>query len=123
MLQTLQTLTESYSHETDQGKKLGWQEDVASSSGPLSLLEEAVFEAAHQLADFAAVDGAVVFTNRIRMLGFGGMIKGDFDQVDAVARALDAEGDQLVEEPTEMSARVTVRSTPSVTGFLKRWES
>ena len=101
MLQTLQTLTESYSHETDQGKKLGWQEYVASSSGPLSLLEEGLFEAAHQLADFAAVDGAVVLTNRNRMLGFGGMIKGDFDQVDAVARALDAEGDQLVAEPTE----------------------
>ena len=53
------------------------------------------------MADFAAVDGAVVLTNRSRMLGFGGMIKGDFDQVDAVARALDAEGDQLVAEPTE----------------------
>jgi hypothetical protein len=101
MLETLQILTESHRHETDPGKKLGWQEYVASSSGPLSLFEEAIFEAAHQLADFAAVDGAVVLTNRSRMLGFGGMIKGDFGQVDAVARALDAEGDQLVAEPTE----------------------
>ena len=101
MLQTLQILTESSSHETDPGKKLGWQEYVASDSGPLSLFEEAIFEAAHQMADFAAVDGAVVLTNRSRMLGFGGMIKGDFDQVDTVARALDAEGDQLVAEPTE----------------------
>lgn len=29
------------------------------------------------------------------------MIKGDFDQVNIVARALDAEGDQWREEPTE----------------------
>ncbi len=101
ILQTLQILTESPSHETAPGEKLGWQEYVASSSGPLSLFEEAIFEVAHQLADFAAVDGAVVLTNRSRMLGFGGMIKGEFDQVDTVARALDTEGEQLAEEPTE----------------------
>jgi hypothetical protein len=101
MLQTLTRLTETYSHEIDHGKKLGWQEYVASNSGILALLEEAVFEAAHQVADFATVDGAVVLTNRNHMLGFGGMIKGDFDQVNKVARALDAEGDQRLEEPTE----------------------
>jgi len=101
MLRTLTRLTETYNHETAPGKKLGWQEYVASDSAVLALLEEAVFEAAHQVADFAAVDGAVVLTNRNHMLGFGGMIKGDFDQVNTVARALDAEGDQRLEEPTE----------------------
>jgi hypothetical protein len=101
MLRTLTRLTETYNHETAHGKKLGWQEYVASNSGILALLEEAVFEAAHQVADFAAVDGAVVLTNRNHMLGFGGMIKGDFDQVNTVARALDAEGNQWREEPTE----------------------
>ena len=101
MLQTLTRLTETYSHKTEPGKKLGWQEYVASNSGVLALLEEAVFEAAHQVADFAAVDGAVVLTNRNHMLGFGGMIKGDFDQVNIVVRALDAEGDQRLEELTE----------------------
>ena len=62
MLQTLTRLTETYNHETAPGKKLGWQEYVDSSSGILALLDEAVFEAAHQVADFAAVDGAVDFT-------------------------------------------------------------
>lgn len=100
-LQTLTRLTETYNHETAPGKKLGWQEYVASNSGILTLLEEAVFEAAHQVADFAAVDGAVVLTNRNHMLGFGGMIKGDFDQVNIVGRALDAEGDERLEESTE----------------------
>jgi len=101
MLQTLTKLTETYNHETDLGKKLGWQEYVASDSAVLALLEEAVFEAAHQVADFAAVDGAVVLTNRNHMLGFGGTIKGDFDQVNIVGRALDAEGDERLEESTE----------------------
>ena len=78
MLETLTRPTETYSHKTEPGKKLGWQEYVAKNSGVLALLEEAVFEAAHQVADFAAVDGAVVLTNRNHMLGFGGMIKVDF---------------------------------------------
>jgi hypothetical protein len=39
--------------------------------------------------------------NRNHLLGFGGMIKGDFDQVSMVARALDAEGDDWLEESTE----------------------
>jgi hypothetical protein len=101
VLQTLQTLIKIYSREIDQGKMLGWQEYINSNSGTLSLLEEATFEAAHQLADFAAVDGAVVLTNRSRVLGFGAMIKGDFDEVKTVARALDAEGGSWQEEFTE----------------------
>jgi hypothetical protein len=99
--QTLNRLTETHNHEIDPGKKLGWREYVASNSSFLTLLEEAVFEAVHQVADFAAVDGAVVFTNRNHVLGFGGMIKGDFDQVGTVARALDTEGDQCLQESTE----------------------
>ncbi|MEW6658754.1 MAG: putative sensor domain DACNV-containing protein [Thermodesulfobacteriota bacterium] len=101
VLQILKALIETYSREISQGKRLGWQEYIHSHSDNLSLLEEATFEAAHQLADFAGVDGAVVLTNRSRMLGFGGMIKGDFDAVKTVVRALDAEGEQRLEEPTE----------------------
>jgi hypothetical protein len=101
MLQTLTGLIKNYRHKPGRGKKLGWQEYVASNNGILALLEEALFEAAHQVADFAALDGAVVLTSRNHMLGFGGMIKGDFDQVNTVARALDTEGDQRLEEPTE----------------------
>lgn len=101
IIQTLQTLVATYRPGLDQGKRLGWQEYITLDSESLSLLEEAIFEAAHQLADFAAVDGAVVLTNRNRMLGFGGLIKGDFDQVQTVARALDAEGERRLEELTE----------------------
>ena len=99
--QTLQTLLEAYGEEFQPGKKLGWQDYIACNNVRLALLDEAIFEVAHQLADFAAVDGAVVLTNRGQVLGFGGMIKGDFDQVASVARALDVEGERRRAEPTE----------------------
>jgi hypothetical protein len=99
--QTIQTLLEAYVKEIQQRKRLGWQDYINCDSSRLALLDEAIFEVAHQLADFAAVDGAVVLTNRGQVLGFGGMIKGDFDQVATVARALDVEGERWRQEPTE----------------------
>jgi hypothetical protein len=101
IFQTFKTLTKVCRRATNAGQRLGWQEYINSDSGILAMLDEAIFEAAHQLADFAAVDGAVVLTNRIRMLGFGAMIKGDFDQVKTLARALDLEGEQRQAERTE----------------------
>ena len=101
MVQTLQTLAEAYGHEISQGKKLSWQEYLDSESEELSRLDEAWFELSHQMADFATVDGAVVVTNPGCMLGFGGMILGDYDQVTRVARALDIEGEHRQEELTE----------------------
>lgn len=101
MHQTLQTLAEAHGHEINQGKKLSWQEYIDSDSDKLSCLDEAWFELSHQIADFTTVDGAVVLTNRGWLLGFGGMILGDYDRVTWVARALDGEGEQRQEELTE----------------------
>ncbi len=93
MHRTIQNLIADYGQEIMDGKLLSWQDYITIDSSSLSLLDEAIFEVAHQLADFAGVDGAVVLTNKSQVLGFGGMIKGDFDQVSTVARALDVEGD------------------------------
>ena len=101
MFETLQTLAEEKANKIDPGKKLTWQEYIDINSEQLSHLEEAWFELSHQLADFAMVDGAVVLTKGGCMLGFGGMILGDYDQVTTVARALDLEGRQRQEELTE----------------------
>jgi len=101
MLETLQTLAEEKGDKIDPGKKLSWQEYIDSDSQKLSCLEEAWFELSHQAADFAMVDGAVVLTKGGCMLGFGGMILGDYDQVTMVARALDIEGRHRQEELTE----------------------
>jgi hypothetical protein len=101
MHRTIQSLIADYSQEIMDGKLLGWRDYITLDSSSLALLDEAIFEVAHQLADFAGVDGAVVLTNKSRVLGFGGMIKGDFDQVSSVARALDVEGTIRFQEPTE----------------------
>jgi hypothetical protein len=101
MNQTLQSLITDYGQEIKEGSLLSWQDYITINSNSLALLDEAIFEVAHQLADFAGVDGAVVLTNKSRALGFGAMIKGDFDQVSTVARAIDVEGEKRLEEPTE----------------------
>jgi len=101
MLETLQTLADEKAHKIDPGKKVSWQEYIDSNSENLSCLEEAWFELSYQMADFAKVDGAVLLTKGGCMLGFGGMILGDFDQVTTVARALDIEGNHRQEELTE----------------------
>jgi hypothetical protein len=101
MLETFQTLAEEITHKIDPGKKVTWQEYIGSDSEKLSCLEEAWFELSHQLADFAMVDGAVLLTRGGCLLGFGGIILGDYDRVTTVARALDIEGKHRQEELTE----------------------
>jgi len=101
MSQILRSLVIDYGQELQEGMLLSWQDYITVSSNSLALLDEAIFEVAHQLADFAGVDGAVVLTNKSRALGFGAMIKGDFDQVKTVARAIDLEGEKRLEESTE----------------------
>lgn len=56
---------------------------------------------AYLIAGCAEVDGAVVLTNRIELLGFGGEITGDLPGVVTVRRAYDLEGEQYEEEFTE----------------------
>ena len=101
MSQTLQSLIADYGQELTEGVMVSWQDYISINSNSLALLDEAIFEVAHQLADFAAVDGAVVLTNKSRVLGFGAMIKGDFDQVGTVTRAVDVEGEKRLERVTE----------------------
>jgi DNA integrity scanning protein DisA with diadenylate cyclase activity len=101
MTQAIQSLISDYGQDLKEGILLSWQDYITINSNSLTLLDEAIFEVAHQLADFAGVDGAVVLTNKSRALGFGAIIKGDFDQVNTVARAIDVEGEKRREEITE----------------------
>ncbi len=93
-------LAEEYGHKGCRGM-VGWKEYVESSSDGLALLEEGIFEVAHLIAGFSAVDGAVVLTRNLEILGFGGEILGNLHKVPTVARAFDAEGKQLEIESTE----------------------
>ena len=53
---------------------------------------------AHLIAGLAAADGAVVMSKDNELLGFGGMISGRLPDVESVGRALDLEGEKVVEE-------------------------
>jgi hypothetical protein len=54
--------------------------------------DAALFEAAHLVADLTHVDGAVVMTTGLDVLGFGGEIAGDLPEISRVMRARDLEG-------------------------------
>jgi hypothetical protein len=74
------------------GKVVGWSTYEASRSQQLSQLDEALFEVAHLVADLTRVDGAVIMTDRLEVLGFGGEIAGELPEVLQVGRAQDFEG-------------------------------
>ena len=80
---------------------VGWEDYEASSDEDLSELDEAIFEVAHLIAGLTAVDGAVVMTQRFELLGFAGEISGGLSGVQTVAKALDIEAEETVEESTE----------------------
>jgi hypothetical protein len=80
------------------GSSVGWAEYEASADRRLAALDEALFDAAHLVGMLADVDGAVIMTNRLEILGFGGEISGALPEVDAVERSLDLDGRQRVTE-------------------------
>jgi hypothetical protein len=83
----------------------GWPDDLRWHSPELGALDEAIFEMAQLIAALAAVDGAVVLTQRFEVLGFGGEITGDLPDVTEVERALDLEA--TVREPEVVDAMGT----------------
>ena len=68
-----------------------WPEYEQTHAPQLAALDEALFEVAHLVAAVADVDGAVVMTSGLELLGFGGEIAGDLPEVERVARALNVE--------------------------------
>lgn len=89
---------------------VGWAEYEASRAPQLAMLDEALFEVAHLIAALADVDGAVVMTTRLELLGFGGEISGTLPEVVTVNRALDIEG---VTHAPELAERVGTRHRSS----------
>jgi hypothetical protein len=102
IVRAMNVLAESYGRDgASADEEVGWEAYEASGDEELSDLDEAIFEVAHLIAGLAAVDGAVVMTQRFELLGFGGEISGELPGVETVAKALDIEGDETTEEPTE----------------------
>jgi hypothetical protein len=72
----------------------GWDAYQAGTNGQLGELDEALFEVAHLLADLTHVDGTVLMTDSLEVLGFGAEIAGELPEVARVARARDLEGSE-----------------------------
>ncbi|MDQ3863133.1 MAG: hypothetical protein M3317_06490, partial [Actinomycetota bacterium] len=97
----LDRLAELYgTAEQHEPRAVGWREFEATTDAEIETLDEALFEMAHLIAGLAAADGAVVMNKRNELLGFGGMISGRLPDVERVWRALDLEGEEVVEEVT-----------------------
>jgi hypothetical protein len=71
---------------------VGWREYEATHLKPLLEMDQALFDVAHLVADLTHVDGAVLMTNRLELLGFGGEIAGGLPEVSMVARARNLAG-------------------------------
>lgn len=79
----------------------GWEDYKRTSDPGIAELDEAIFEVAHLIAALAAVDGAVLMSKRVEILGYGGEISGSLPPVRVVRRALDLEGERFEEESAD----------------------
>ena len=75
-----------------EGEGVGWHEYETSEASGVIAGDAALFEAAQLVADLTHVDGAVVMTTGLDLLGFGGEIAGDLPEVRRVMRARDLAG-------------------------------
>jgi hypothetical protein len=92
LLTIMDTFAELHGEPENSEKVVGWQEYVNSKSEEMTLLDEAFFDLAHFIAALSAIDGAVVMSKHLDIVGFGGVISGDLDEAETVTHALDIEG-------------------------------
>jgi DisA bacterial checkpoint controller nucleotide-binding len=101
MLRIINTSAKLLADPNDPEKVVGWEDYVTCQREEIAVLDEAIFDLAYFIASLSAIDGAVVLTKRSDLLGFGGFILGDIDEVQTVAHALDNEGEVIEIEPSE----------------------
>lgn len=82
-------------------RAVGWREYQKTPDPKIANFDEAIFEFANMIAALASVDGAVVMSKRMELLGFGAEISGSLKKTEYVQRALDLEGTAAVEETVD----------------------
>lgn len=83
------------------GSTVTWAQYAESEDLQIQLIDAAMEEFAELLANLASVDGAVVLTRRLELLGFGAEIAGNLPAVTTTEQALDIEATTTVPETTE----------------------
>jgi hypothetical protein len=81
--------------------RAGWAEYQTLMDTELSDLDEALFDFAHFLADLMAVDGALVVTQALELVGFGTELRYEAPHLKSVRQALDLEGEIWANEPLD----------------------
>jgi hypothetical protein len=81
--------------------RAGWAEYQTLRDTKLSDLDEALFDFAHFLADLMAVDGALVVTQTLQLVGFGAELRFEARDLKNVRHALDLEGEIWANEPLD----------------------
>ncbi|MGB3212126.1 MAG: putative sensor domain DACNV-containing protein [Desulforhopalus sp.] len=71
--------------------KAGWKDYVSLQTEEMAQLDERIFKFARFIARLTGVDGAVVTTEGLELIGFGGIIQGTMEMGGTVAQALDPE--------------------------------
>jgi len=71
---------------------VGWSDFASNASVQLEMLEQAVFEWSRVVANFTAIDGAVILDKRFGLIGFGAEVSAELPVPERVWRALDTEG-------------------------------
>jgi hypothetical protein len=99
--EVLNALAEVHASPDGAARSVGLMEYRTTDCPAIVALDEAVFELSYLMASLTAVDGAVVLSSRMDILGFGGEISGDLPGVLKVARALDVEAAEVEIESTE----------------------
>jgi hypothetical protein len=79
----------------------GWSEYQTLMDTKLSDMDEALFDFAHFLADLMSVDGALVVTQTLELVGFGAELRFDAPELKGVRHALDLEGEIWANEPLD----------------------
>jgi hypothetical protein len=77
---------------------VNWEQYQSFADHELTELDERLFEFAHFLADLMAVDGALVLTKRMEIVGFGSELLAEAPQLSSVRRAMDPEASIWVNE-------------------------
>jgi hypothetical protein len=78
--------------------QLGWAEYQTLRDAQLSDLDEAFFDFAHFLADLMSVDGALVVTHGLELVGFGAELRANAPMLKQVRHGLDLEGEIFINE-------------------------
>ncbi len=83
-----------------EASRISWADYRACQDAQMSELDEAFENFSHTLAGLLSMDGAVIMTQRLELLGFGAEIAGNLPPVLQVQAALDVEAEETRSEET-----------------------